>query len=128
MSIERYKQIAKSISKFREVKIKTYIPTPTDVDYQRGYITRYFIQKINDKTAQIYEIKSDNFSKFGENPFWNAVSIRWKISGKDQTTYNQDGTVKEYSISESNSRSIGTVKDKMSSLKLYLPNLKQFAK
>lgn len=126
MSIERYKQIVRDTSKFREVKIKTYIPKPSTNDYKRGYITRYFIQKINDKNSQIYEVNSDNFSTYKENPFWSAVSLRWKISGSMETIYNNDGSVKEFSIKESNSRSISTVKSTIPNLKLFLPNLLQF--
>lgn len=128
MSIERYKQILNNPSQFNEVKVKVYAPILTDGDYKRGYITRYFIQKVNDKNSQIYEVKSDNFSTYKENPFWQTASLRWKIVGTTETKYNQDGSVKEYSIKESNSRSISTVKDKIANLKLYLPNLLQYSK
>ena len=128
MSIARYRQLSNNVSKFREVKIKAHIPKPEDVDYRRGFITRYFIQKVNDTNSQIFEVSSDNFSSYKENPFWNAVSIRWKISGLTQTQFNDDGSIKELSVSESNSRSITTVKTVIPNLKLYLPNLSQFFK
>ena len=38
--------------------IRTFIPTPNYIDYRRGYIVRYFIQRVNDKDATIYEINS----------------------------------------------------------------------
>lgn len=128
MSIERYKQLAKGISAFNNLTVKTFIPHPTDADYKRGYISRYFIRKVNDPISQIYEVSSDNFTKFKENPFWVAVSIRWKISGSLTTKYNQDGSVNEYSVTESNSRSISTAAPIMNNLKLFLPNLTQFYK
>ena len=57
MDINRYKQIAKNQSRVR-YNIETHIPTPSNKDYVRGYIKRYFVQKVNDKGSPIYEVDS----------------------------------------------------------------------
>lgn len=119
-NLDRYKRILKGSYKFSEPKIKTFVPKPTDVDYLRGYITRYFVQKVNDKNSPIYEVNSDNYTKINNNTFYIGVSIRWRISMKN--------ILETKTISESNRKSIQTALDSMPSLKLYLPNLLQFHK
>lgn len=119
-NLDRYKRILKGSHKFKEPKIKTFVPKPTDDDYLRGYITRYFVQKVNDKSSPIYEVNSDNFSKINNNTFYIGVSIKWKIT--------QKSSFEIKTLSESNRNSIKTVLEVMPNLKLYLPNLLQFHK
>ena len=116
MSLDRYKQISKLNSSFKQPKISTFIPTPSDKDYKNGYITRYFIQKANDNNSPIYEVKQSSFNKFNSNPFYKATSILWKIKGDVLKTKN------------SNKASIQIGCEVISKLYLYLPNLLQFHK
>jgi hypothetical protein len=116
MSIERYNKIVKKNTSFSPVRIKTFKPIPNDFDYKRGYITRYFVQKINDKNAPIYEIDQFGYDTFGNNPFYQTAAIDWKIIGNDEQ------------IKDANSKSILLGVTKIKSLSLYLPNLLQFRK
>ena len=108
--------------------IHTHIPTPTDSDYKRGYIARYFTQIANDTNSIIYEINSTTFSRLQSNPMYVVVSLKWRITGPKETTYREDGQLLDISVSESNRRAILLHYDKIPNLKLYLPNLLQFYK
>jgi hypothetical protein len=108
--------------------IETHIPNPTAEEYKRGWVTRYFIQKTNDKTSPIFEVNSHQFSKSLSNDLYTTVSIRWRITGPKETIYDSVGNVKEKSVSESNRIAIQLVYDRIPNLKLYLPNLLQFYK
>jgi hypothetical protein len=101
----RYASVAKLGQEFSPKKIAAHIPTPQDVDYQRGYIVRYFIQKANDKDSKIFEVDEYGFAKFINSPFYIAVEIR-----------------------QSNMKSINFVKKQMPALKMYLVNYLQFSK
>jgi hypothetical protein len=116
MDLSRYNKVANIGSEFREKRISPYIPTPTDLDYQRGYIVRYFIQKANDTQSRITEVDYIGYSKFVENAFYSTVSLDWKIKGTDEE------------IKECNFKSIKTGIDKIPLIQSYLPNLVQFRK
>lgn len=116
MDLTRYNKVANIGSEFREKRISPYIPTPTDLDYERGYIVRYFIQKANDTQSRITEVDYIGYSKFVENAFYSTVSLDWKIKGTDEQ------------IRECNFKSIKTGIDKIPLIQSYLPNLVQFKK
>lgn len=117
MSKLRYKKINERLSGFLKkdiLEIKTYVPTPNDIDYQRGFIVRYFLQKVNDRTSPILEVSDTTFKNFIDNKFYMNVSIEWKISGADDE------------IKKSNESSLVRLYDKMPALRNYLYNLLQF--
>ena len=99
-----------------QLDIKTYVPTPEENDYEVGYITRFFLQKINDSDATIYEINSYFLEVVDSNGLYKVQSIKWRITGTPQD------------IMDSNKKSISFVLENMPKLSLYLPNLLQFAK
>ncbi len=96
-------------------RIRTHVPYPTDIDYRRGYIIRYFIQMVNDEDAIIYEINQTDYSKFVTNVFYNAVNIDWRLVGSVEN------------IKNSNEKSIMLGSKKIKNLKFYLPNYLQFS-
>ena len=116
MNTDRYKEIVTLESEFNQINIVSYIPTPTDVDYKRGYITRYFLQKSNDKNGIIYEIRKKSTAKFSNNPFYIVASLDWRITGESSD------------VKKSNEASIRFASNEISKLSLYLPNLLQFHK
>jgi hypothetical protein len=116
MDLTRYNKVANIGSEFREKRISPHIPTPTDLDYERGYIVRYFIQKANDTQSRITEVDYIGYSKFVENAFYSTVSLDWKIKGTDEE------------IRECNFKSIKTGIDRIPLIQSYLPNLVQFRK
>lgn len=114
LDINRYKKINSPDVLYDSIKIKTHVATPAPIDYKRGYITRYFIQKANDSESTIYEVDYIGFSKFIDNPFYTHVNLNWRLIGTDEE------------IKDSNFKAIRLLAPKMPKLILYLPNLLQF--
>jgi hypothetical protein len=95
--------------------IKSHIPTPTYQDYRQGYIVRYFIQRINDNDALIYEVNETDYLRFSLDEFYNAVNIEWRLIGGEDA------------IKDSNSKSVKLGSKKMKNLIFYLVNYLQFS-
>jgi hypothetical protein len=115
MSLLRYNILLKKQKKSVGVpSIKTHLPNPTDGDYNKGYIKRYFVQKANDKDSQIFEVSQVQYSSYSNLSYYLLVSIDWRVRGN----------VEE--VKYSNKESIKIVYGKMPKLSLYLPNLLQF--
>ena len=127
MDINRYKQISKT-TRSANHKINTHIPVPNDVDYKRGYITRYFIQKVNDKGSPIYELTDINYSQYKSKAQFSSARLKWRISGPTLPQYDSKGIVIDKPVSDSNRIAIQLVAHVIPNLKLYLPNLLQFFK
>ena len=75
MSLDRYNKIVKLPKDFNQIKIVPHIPSPNEIDYQRGYIVRYFVQKANDINSVIYEIRKKSTAKLSQNSFYNIISL-----------------------------------------------------
>lgn len=86
--IDDYKKVARLgggnvIAKYP----KAYFPKVTDVDYRRGYITRYFVKLKANKDSTITEVKEQDYKKYANSDVFNAVgffqtvALRWKITG-----------------------------------------------
>jgi hypothetical protein len=116
MDITRYKKILDLPMEFKPSGIKQHIPTPTDSDYKRGYIVRYFTQKVNDIDSPVYEINDATFSNLINNSFYQVCNLDWKIIGTDDE------------IKEANMKSIKRASKTLNAVQLYLPYLLQFKK
>jgi hypothetical protein len=114
--VERYNSITKLPMQFDSIDIVTYIPKPTVLDYKRGYIVRFFVQKANDDDAPIFEIKKEYVSTYTNNPFYRIAILDWRITGERSD------------IKKSNSASVALGCKQIPSIYLYLPNLLQFCK
>lgn len=127
MDTNRYIKISKlSKWEYSAPKIRTIIPEPTENDYLNGYIQRYFVQKINDKSASIYEVSDTEYNRVLTKPIYNGVSIKWRITGPiSESLIN---SVIDKGVRESNRISISLATDTIPNLKFYLPNLLQFHK
>lgn len=129
MSInDSYKKLLGKRGVKTSIPISAYIPTPTEIDYKRGYIRRFFAQRSNDKTSPIIEISSDSFNRIGRSTIYRVVTLRWRIKGPKQMIFNKKGDVSDKGVSYSNSKAIDLVSNDIPNLKLYLPNLYQFYK
>jgi hypothetical protein len=125
MSLDRYKTIQTSFENdIRDIKITTFIPKPTDSDYNNGFIRRYFIQKGNDKSSPILEVSLPEYEKMVRKPLYIGVTLKWRISGPISEI--EIDSVLDKGVRESNRIAISLVTDKMPNLKIYLPNLLQF--
>jgi hypothetical protein len=104
------------LNQFQIPNIESYIPKPIDTDYTTGYITRYFIQKSNDKNSVVREISKTGYQEFINNSFYTVVTLDWKIAGTPEE------------IKEANLKSVKRAAKTLSAVQLYLPYLLQFSK
>jgi len=78
-----YKTLNKTITRIDSTTIESFVPKPNDIDYEKGYIIRYFIAKTWNPT-DISEVSVDTYNNvFSElNPgAYNRVELEWFISG-----------------------------------------------
>lgn len=126
--LDQYKKLRKPDLLAGPITIKAHLPTPTENDYKRGYIKRYFAQKVNDMSSPIREVSDDIYINVSRNSFYVTTSLKWRISGPLTTITNVNGRIDDKGVSESNRISIQLASKKIKNLKLYLPNLLQFHK
>lgn len=117
-----YKKVFKGDVIKNESRILTFIPTPNDDDYKRGFINRFFVQKTMDKNSPILEVSESVYLKTFSNPNYKVTKLRWRISGPMETNSLDN------SVSDSNLIAIRISSNNIKNLKLYLPNLLQFYK
>lgn len=123
-----YKDLIKEKTLFSLQTPATVVPNPNSTDYEKGFIERYFIQKVNDKNAQVFEVSENTYSKYISNPYWTIVNIKWRISGPLDTVYKSNGDISDKGVQNSNKILLDIASEKVKNIKLYLPNLLQFYK
>jgi hypothetical protein len=123
-----YKDLNKNISNFNLQIPNTIVPIPTELDYDNGFIRRYFIQKRNDDNGFIFEVSNEIFDNYIESPFWKTVDLKWRIKGSKIPIYKQDGSLEDTGVENSNKSAIALASTKLRNIPLYLPNLLQFHK
>lgn len=114
MEVNRYKEIQSDTNTLESINITTSIPKPKKLNFTRGYVTRYFVQKSNDTSAPIYEVSSDNITTYSNNSLYKTVSLDWRLTGEKSD------------IKKSNLASIRLASETIPKIGLYLPNLLQF--
>jgi hypothetical protein len=123
-----YTDVAKNLNNFKIELPKTIVPTPTDTDYQYGFIRRYFCQKVNDSNGHVFEISEELSNTLSNSPFWKVIDIKWRIHGPINETYNDMGISNDIGVRSSNKSAIGSATNHIKNIPLYLPNLLQFHK
>jgi hypothetical protein len=107
---------------------KTIVPTTTDIDYENGFINRYFTQRVNDSNSFVFEISLEEYNLLLENPYWTLEEMIWRITGPKSAVYSNNGTITDIGVVASNTASISIASNKIKNIGLYLPNLLQFYK
>ena len=107
---------------------KTIVPFPNDIDYENGFVNRYFTQRVNDSNSFVFEVNLEEYGLLLENPYWTLGEIRWRITGPTLPVYSNNGTMTDMGVVASNAASISIVSTKIKNIGLYLPNLLQFHK
>lgn len=128
---KRYQQLKKNNSNLLKntITIYTSISIPTDDDYKRGYINRYFLQKVNDTSSPILEVSSKEYSSVKSNALYTGVSLRWRITGPKESVYEpKTGRLIDMGVRESNRKSLELASNNIQNLNLHFPNLTQFWK
>lgn len=114
--MDRYIELLGTSSDYDLDSVVPHLPHPKDIDYQRGYIVRYFIQKANDINSSIYEVSSSDIGTYKNTFYYVTVSLDWRIKGDP------------IDVKKSNSESIRIASETIPKIQLYLPNLLQFHK
>lgn len=122
--ISQYNSIKKVPAIIRE-RIRASVPKPTEKDYKRGYVKRYFVQKANDNRAPITEVSATKFAQIVTNAFYKQVKLRWRIVGPLNDYEDEEGNLKK-GVYTSNKRSIEEHLKIMPSLKNRLVHLEEF--
>ena len=123
-----YKDVVNNLSQF-EIKLpKTIVPTPTNDDYNLGFIRRYFTQRSNDTNAHIFEIDENTYVDYVSSPYWRVMDMKWRIRGPLNQTYKSDGSIDDIGVINANKASIARASQSLKNIGLYLPNLSQFHK
>lgn len=104
-----------------------YMPTPADTDYTKGYITRYFIKRVNGDGSTIKELSLENYSKIQKDPLYSTLALTWKISGKLEDTPLANGMSLPGVVSF-NSKIISMAEGSMPGISTYLVDPSQFYK
>lgn len=123
---DRYKKLNRNLYLQAKRVPKSHIPTPTDKDYKRGYILRYFVQKANDNFSPIFEVNSTEYIQLRRTSIYSSTSLRWRLTGSPNPVYDLQGELKDMGVLKSNEISIQIASDVMNRLYLYLPNKLQF--
>jgi len=121
----------------KEVKFKKsltpndIVVEPTEKDFKRGYMERYFAHKINDKI--VIELDKDNFSNIGKDDgldknLWEKIKIRWKVSGPEYDQRDKkSGILKESGIIDTNRRTTAIISEKYPHMMDVLVDLSKFS-
>jgi len=107
---------------------KTIVPFPNDIDYENGFVNRYFTQRVNDSNSFVFEVNLEEYGLLLENPYWTLGEIRWRITGPTSPVYSNNGIMTDIGVVTSNAASISITSTKIKNIGLYLPNLLQFHK
>lgn len=97
-------------------------PNPTSDDYLKGYIYRYFVQKINDLT--ITEVNRDKFNEISDL-YYNKLFIEWVISGPKNNQY-KNKILERKGVQEQNTQLLNEGEKKMKGIKNYINNPLEF--
>jgi len=104
--------------------------TPTDSDIKRGWMDRYFAQKVNDDS--FFELSKEDFGKIGttdglDKILWQQFTLRWKITGPPVDIINTDGSIRENGIENTNMRMVQITSNDYPSLKTHIIDYREFA-
>lgn len=108
--LEIYKNIAGDIVDSGEA-LKNYFPSPSDEDYERGYVNRYFAKKIGIINGEIIEISKEQYDEYNGNlSTYNGLMhkflmIEWKIKGRIRDLH-ENGVLIESGILDANLRTL----------------------
>jgi len=118
---EQYTNIG-GVDMSNDVYPSYYKPFPTLKDYEKGYINRYFVQKINDLI--ITEVDKNIYNKIYVN-YFNKVVIQWIISGPKNNQY-KNKILDRKGVQEQNIQTLVEYEKSMKGIKNYLNNPLEF--
>jgi len=125
---DKYTNLTNGKFKRLNVKVKASVIIPTKNDYFKGYINRYFTQRVNDSSAPIFEISASDYGRLSSSVLFNTTTLRWRISGSKEIIRNPQKKIIDKGVKLSNKTSIQLASVNIRNLNMYLPNLIQYWK
>lgn len=122
-----FKQYKNNTNNINQIIPQVFLPNPSEKDYEKGFILRYFMKRKNGKNDTIKEISESSYTKIVSNILYDRTQLSWKITGKlkdDLSNINMP----VYGIEDTNKRTISSKLKEIPGLDVYLSDLKQFAK
>lgn len=110
------------LGSFDFAKPSTYIPTITQDDYDRGYIDRFFVARIN-----YFDVIETNYKDYNtaNTSYFIKTKIDWKITGPELNTY-IGKTLQETGVVNYNNFRIRDAQLYIKNINIILNNPKQF--
>jgi hypothetical protein len=96
--------LRKNILNNLNVSFVSHIPVVTQDDVKSKYINRYFVRSRN-YLENIIEINESDYKNLNNNFLYITVAVKWKIIGKLNTIFRQDGAI-EYGVIDLNKKAI----------------------
>ena len=85
----------------------TFIPRPSEADFNFGEIRRYFSQQANQSAGEITETSKTVFDALTKKSLFTVVELRWKITGPaDDTTDPSTGEIDVRGVRSSNKAAV----------------------
>jgi|LakMenE18May11ns_1017448.scaffolds.fasta_scaffold9623995_1 hypothetical protein len=110
-----------------------YTPKPTDEDYRKGKITRYFARQRNGTQFKLMEIDQTTYDNLSNNrgglnsSLWKVISIFWQISGPLRDIRVNNIRTRA-GIIDTNQRVLDNAEKSFIGIKQYLTDLRQFSR
>jgi hypothetical protein len=114
----------KQIEEILEPTPQVVQPTVTQSDLDNGFIMRYFIRQVNDKTF-VVEVDKNQFYRLENNPRFIGVEIKWKIVGKLETTKLPNG-INLFGVKDQNRITVADADLTFGGLRNYITNYGEF--
>jgi len=112
------------IEQILEPMPQTIRPTVTQSDADNGFIMRYFIRQVNDKTF-VVEVNENQFYRLEDNPRFIGVEVKWKIVGKLETTKLPNG-INLFGVKDENRITVADADLTFGGLRNYITNYGEF--
>lgn len=121
ININKYQNIGGTILD-NQVYPVYFKPSPSIKDYSKGYIYRYFVQKINDLT--ITEVTKDKYNDISEK-YYVKFLMQWVLSGPKNNQY-KNKILERKGVQEQNTQLLNEGEKKMKGIKNYINNPLEF--
>ena len=132
-TFDEYNQLKPSNLSSSLIDPTPYTPKPTDQDYKRGKITRYFARQRNGTQFKLMEINQTTYDNLSNNrgglnsSLWKVISIFWQISGPLRDIRVNNIRTRA-GIIDTNQRVLDNAEKNFIGIKQYLTNLTQFSR
>ncbi len=118
--------ISKNINNSKVNEIKSFKSIPTENDYLKGFMDRYFIKRVNGGVDTIKEVSYEAYKDLLKNPLYKTISIKWKLTGRINDVIENNITVP--GIYDTNHRTLIQNSKIIPEILNYLINLLEFSR